>query len=102
VSVKCPACGFDSPDGAVFCDFCKEPFGKAKKAAPQTPDELAGLTKEQLENLAADKLLKKDLQDKPKTPAWLRPLAWTFLAVMLVVAGVTLKNLLDRYASLQP
>ena len=23
---KCPACGFESPADAAFCDFCKEPF----------------------------------------------------------------------------
>src|SRR5262245_21735922 len=36
MAVKCPACGFDSPDAAQWCDFCKEPFAKkaAKQAAP--------------------------------------------------------------------
>ncbi len=32
--VKCPACGFESPEGAQWCDFCKEPFNKKPKPAP--------------------------------------------------------------------
>jgi hypothetical protein len=93
MSRKCPACGFDSPDAAAFCDFCKEPFVKKPKPA----DPLAGLTKEQAEKLPAADLLKKDLPPREPAPAWLRPAAWTFLAVMLLAAGVALFKLYARY-----
>jgi hypothetical protein len=89
MSVKCPSCGFDSPEGALFCDFCKEPFAKKKKADP-----LAGLSTEEI--------LKKDLPPRAEPPAWLRPLAWTFLALILAVAAVVLSQLYSRYAAKAP
>ena len=36
MSLKCPSCGFDSPEGAKWCDFCKEPF-RRKEAPPPAP-----------------------------------------------------------------
>jgi hypothetical protein len=38
--VKCPACGFDTPEEQGYCDFCKEPF-RIKKPAPQSKPEPA-------------------------------------------------------------
>jgi hypothetical protein len=32
--MKCPACGFETPDSQAWCDFCKEPF---KKPTPKAP-----------------------------------------------------------------
>ncbi|MFA6003998.1 MAG: hypothetical protein WC881_08010 [Elusimicrobiota bacterium] len=43
MDIKCPACGFTSPESAQWCDFCKEPFNKkravpaVKESTPQTP-----------------------------------------------------------------
>jgi len=31
--VKCPACGFETPDEQAWCDFCKEPLRKRRPAA---------------------------------------------------------------------
>ncbi len=36
MSVQCPACGFESPEGSGWCDFCKEPFNR-KRAQASTP-----------------------------------------------------------------
>lgn len=33
--MKCPACGFETPDEQAWCDFCKEPLRKRKPAAPE-------------------------------------------------------------------
>ncbi|MFH1724694.1 MAG: hypothetical protein ABII00_08735 [Elusimicrobiota bacterium] len=37
--MKCPACGFETPDAQGWCDFCKEPFRKkaAERAGDRTP-----------------------------------------------------------------
>lgn len=36
--MKCPACGFETPDSQAWCDFCKEPFkGKGSSAAAPPP-----------------------------------------------------------------
>ena len=31
--MKCPACGFETPDTQAWCDFCKEPFRKKQDPA---------------------------------------------------------------------
>lgn len=31
MKVRCPACGFESVEGAQWCEFCKEPFVKKPK-----------------------------------------------------------------------
>ena len=35
--VKCAACGCESPDGAAWCELCKEPFDKPRKPADPGP-----------------------------------------------------------------
>jgi hypothetical protein len=35
--MKCPSCGFDSPEGASWCDFCKHPFKREKSAPARAP-----------------------------------------------------------------
>lgn len=37
MSVKCPSCGFDSPESAQWCDFCKEPFRRKEAKLPESP-----------------------------------------------------------------
>lgn len=34
-AVKCPACGFETPEEQGHCDFCKEPFRKKPVPAPR-------------------------------------------------------------------
>ena len=93
MSVKCPACGMDSPDGAAWCDFCKEPFQKKASAKPaaSTPETAA------LKNLPQEELLKrlpgelKKDADKEKVegfPPWLILAARLFLVfwVLLLIA----------------
>lgn len=41
VSVKCPTCRFESPDGAEWCEFCKEPF--RRKGTPTKPPDPASV-----------------------------------------------------------
>ncbi|MDD5657453.1 MAG: hypothetical protein PHF00_09405 [Elusimicrobia bacterium] len=89
--VKCPACGFESPDGASWCDFCKEPFAK-KAAPPEIPDAPpSGPSKEVLARAAQDAALARDLlrsdQDKiPAAPDWLRWAAWLLLGAVVIFA----------------
>jgi hypothetical protein len=97
MSVKCPSCGFDSPAEAAWCDLCKHPFLKKRPPSPPA-DPLAGLTKEQLLELPAEQLLRAEEKPAvPPMPPWMRPLAWGFLAVLLVVSSLALFALLARY-----
>lgn len=65
MGVKCPSCGFDSAEGAAWCEMCKEPFGKPK------PDE-------DLKKLAA-------LEERlPTIPRWARLGAWVFLGLWVI------------------
>lgn len=106
MSVKCSRCGFDSPDGASWCDFCKEPFAKKPKAsAPAAvpepaPARLAGLTKEGVETLAVDQLLKPEEPPIAAPPGWLRPLAWIMLAATIVLGTISLFVLQRHYEGL--
>ncbi|MFA6029333.1 MAG: hypothetical protein WC969_05740 [Elusimicrobiota bacterium] len=36
--MKCPACGFETPDAQGWCDFCKEPFRRTQKDAPASAE----------------------------------------------------------------
>jgi hypothetical protein len=100
MSVKCPACGFESPDSAEWCDFCKEPLKKKKGAA--LIDELKKLPPEKvLERLPQE--LRKDLSREEKLPAWspwFRPMAYAFLLLMvgLLVAAAILTATRSRDA----
>ncbi len=99
MSVKCPSCGFESPESAEWCDMCKEPLKKKKGAAHV--DELKKLPPEKvLERLPEE--LRKDLAREEKLPAWspwFRPLAYAFLMLMvgllLTVAIYTATRLRD-------
>lgn len=88
-----------SAEGAAYCDFCKEPFGK-KKERPRppaaAPDPLAKIPPEKLLEMS-DELLKSDAPPQPNVPPWLRPLAWTFLALCLAVSAAALWMLHARY-----
>ncbi len=67
--IRCPACGFESPDTAQWCDFCKEPFRKAPQPKPGIPPEFLAL----------------DTGGKiTSTPPWLRYAAWSVLAAWLI------------------
>lgn len=101
MSVWCPSCGFESPDGAPWCDFCKEPFGKKPKPAPP-PNPLAGLSKEQLLELPAETLLKAEEPPPPSAPPWLRPLTWAMLVIWLALGGLALWSLHSRYSEQHP
>ena len=89
-----------SAEGAAYCDFCKEPFGRKKKEQPRTPDPLAALPKEKVLELS-DQLLKSDAPPPPGLPRWVRPLAWTFLALCLAASAVSLYLLHQRYEERQ-
>lgn len=39
--MKCPSCGFETPDAQGWCDFCKEPFRRAQKKDAPAPAETA-------------------------------------------------------------
>ena len=97
---KCPACKFDSPEGAAWCDFCKEPFQKKAKPHPEAPPaprpeaappanlgELKKLTPEELFKRLPAELSKDAAADQaiPRLPPWFRPLAYCILALLAVM-----------------
>jgi uncharacterized membrane protein YvbJ len=79
--VKCPSCGFESAEGAQWCDMCKQPFNKAK---PVTPDDF-------LKKLASEE------QKVPPVPAWARMAAWVFLGIWVIFGFILMGALLARY-----
>ncbi|HAM36244.1 MAG TPA: hypothetical protein DEB40_12685 [Elusimicrobia bacterium] len=89
--VKCPACGFESPDSAQWCDFCKEPFRKASKKEPsiQPPPE-----KPKIEAVPNGQIPPHFLDmdtggNIPVLPSWVRYAAWAVLGAWLI-AMITL------------
>lgn len=107
MGLRCPACGFESPDGAQWCDFCKEPF-RAQEAAPPAgtrppPDKEAG-TALPLDPREIEKALAQDWARKtPSAPKGLRLAAIVFLLAW-ILAGTTaaLVLLLRRQRPPQP
>ena len=93
---ECPACGFDSPDGAICCDFCKEPFRRGRPAAPPKPAEGPG----------AGSGIPPEFRgldtggSVPPVPPWLRYAAWAVLAVCLVAIMAFAGTCLARQKSL--
>ena len=85
----------ESPDGSLFCDFCKEPF--AKKAKPKEKNPLEGLTKEQLAEIPPEQLLKSE-EPTPAAPPWLRTAAWAFFAAWLIGGALILALTYERYS----
>ncbi|MBI4346381.1 MAG: hypothetical protein HY553_05975 [Elusimicrobia bacterium] len=67
--MKCPACGFENPDEAGWCDFCKEPFRRAKAAPANGAHDVADF-----KDLDAGERI-------PTIPAWVRWFAWGFLGL---------------------
>jgi hypothetical protein len=98
--VKCPACGFDSPDSAQWCDLCKEPFRKPRAAAgPAAKPDPEGARKAP-EPAAAipPEFLALDTGGKvPSAPRWFRYAAWGSLVVWLIV----LMTLMGAYLAKQ-
>lgn len=99
--MKCPACGFDSPEGAQWCDFCKEPFRRKPEPAPAAPPapapgaapavpasppppkangaESSSPIPEEFSHLDPGERM-------PVVPPYLRYAAWLFLALWLAAA----------------
>ncbi|MBI5240469.1 MAG: hypothetical protein HY926_08340 [Elusimicrobia bacterium] len=76
---KCPACGFESPDGSLCCDFCKEPFRRDRPVpAPKKPAEPRKEIPEEFLRLDSGGSI-------PRVPPWLKYAAWTVLAAWFVI-----------------
>ena len=89
--MKCPACGFETPDTQPWCDFCKEPFRHAQAKPEHVPpsiqpstESLPGASVKDMPEEKVFELLKLDAQQEripPASPA-ARYLAWAFLALV--------------------
>jgi len=93
--VKCPACGFESPDPAQWCDFCKEPLRRERRAAP-APDQKAGEPKK---GIPAEFLALDTGGTIAHAPSWLRYAAWSVLAAWFVVVMALLGAYLARQSA---
>ena len=120
MSVKCKACGFDSADGADWCEMCKEPFHKrvaakpapaaAKPAAPELADAQAAAEVAALKKLSPEELLKRlpmELErDRgetvPTVPPWFRTAAYLFALVMGILTLVLIMVTLQRARQAEP
>jgi hypothetical protein len=98
--MKCPACGFETPDTQNWCDFCKEPFKRpAPAAAPEPAQKTPALDAVRLSEEALRKvitpekaldLLKQSAGERiPVVPQNIRILAWAFFALVMVAFAVT-------------
>lgn len=78
---KCPACGFESPDDALCCDFCKEPFRRGRPSAVREKTEKpeAGIPPEFLSLGTGGSI--------PRVPPWLRYAAWAVLAACFLATA---------------
>lgn len=112
--MKCPACKMETPEELGYCDFCKEPFRRkppppepksvekvevpaavmakileAKRLAPgPQPAEPGGIPPEFAALDAGERI--------PELPPVARKLAWAFLAIIVVWAGVGLLLVMKR------
>lgn len=92
--MKCPACSMQVADDALYCDFCKEPFRKARRpradapaeaGAPKLPDPGKMPPAEALEPGAQPPLLSAAVPGLGfRVPRWVRPLAWTFFLIVMI------------------
>ena len=89
---KCPACGFESPDGAICCDFCKEPFRRSRPAPEKAAAPPGGIPPE-FQGLDTGGSI-------PPVPPWLRYAAWAVLAACLVAIMAFAGTCLARQKSL--
>ena len=101
--VRCPACGFESPDAAQWCDFCKEPFRKPRPAAAPAPAPTPTPIRQQepdqeFEAGIPPEFLGLDAGGEvPVLPPWVRYAAWSTLCA----AAIALAALLTAYLSRQ-
>lgn len=120
MSVKCKACGFDSADGADWCEMCKEPFHKkvpakpapaaAKPAAPEPADLQTAAEVAALKKLSPEELLKRlpmELErDRgetvPAVPSWFRTAAYLFALVLGILTLVLIMVTLQRARQADP
>ena len=96
--MKCPACGFDSPDEAGWCDFCKEPFRKRAPApTPASGAPLAQTAPPPQANGVHIDLTKLDAGERiPVVAPALRYAAWAFLGIWFVWGMVLLGYYLGK------
>ena len=114
--MKCPACGFETPDEQAWCDFCKEPFRKkapeaqapaaATPAAPAPPSLLAqtppisrellqklqhqkmAVSGQTLPNVPAEFALLDAGERIPQVPSIYKKVAWLILALIIIVSVI--------------
>ena len=97
----------ESAEDAQWCDFCKEPFNKGKKAPaptpappvapPPAPADGKKLSEEELLKLVPKEFLREgDGEKVPTLPPWFKGLAWTFLAVWAISGVLVMIALIHR------
>ena len=75
-TMKCQACKFDSPEGALWCEFCGTPFnGKV----PRPASSVSKPTESMRPGAASSWAVKW-----AALPAWVRFAVWAFLAVWML------------------
>ena len=85
MSLRCPACGFESSAEAKWCDFCKEPFQKKqpkRKEDPAVDPELVPLTG----LLSVEQVRKALARDWPKIAEMPRSVRYSLIALGFFVA----------------
>jgi hypothetical protein len=84
--VKCPACGFESPDEAQWCDFCKEPFRKARPATPPAKVDSEAVRKalDPTDGIPPEFLALDSGGKIPPVPPWLRYATWSVIAAWFI------------------
>ncbi len=128
MSVKCNACGFDSADGADWCEMCKEPFHKkaqpkaapapgpapaparAQSAAPAPAEAQAAAELAALKNLSPEELIKRlpmelgrdPAQKIPAVPPWFRMAAYAFTFAMALLTLALVVTAVQRARQAPP
>jgi hypothetical protein len=114
--MKCPACAFESPDEAEWCDFCKEPFRK-KAASPPPPTAakptpaapafdaatLSSPRKAEKNGSLPPEFAHLDPGERiPILPPWVRLAAWGLLTFWFVAAMVVFGYYFGKKAAQEP
>ena len=89
--MKCPACGFDSPDDAAWCDFCKEPFRKGPPPPRLSPPATPPVPEGKRNGAPPAEFAHLDPGERiPTMPPWVRLAAWAFVGFWFVWGMVLL------------
>ncbi len=93
--MKCPNCGFDIPEGHMYCDNCGTEINFVPDFEPEVENEINATLSGMADELNKEERLKKERQEKRKAlllailSKW-KIFATVILAILLIFAGINI------------